>query len=70
MTSAFEARTLYYKDLPIGSGELSFRFQPRAAATHRLASVTNAFTMGYAESAVLFDDECAIILVTKHLLSL
>jgi hypothetical protein len=48
----------------IGSSELSFRFQHGAAAIQRPASETNAFTTGYTESAVLFD-ECAIILVTK-----
>jgi hypothetical protein len=48
----------------MGSRELSFRFQPGAAATQQPASETNAFTTGYTESAVLFD-ECAINLVTK-----
>jgi hypothetical protein len=44
----------------IGSSEMSFRFQPGAADTQRPASKTNAFTMGYMETAVLFD-EYAII---------
>jgi hypothetical protein len=55
---------LLTSDQPIGSDELSFRFQPGAVATRRPASETNAFTTGSSESAVLFD-ECAIILVTK-----
>jgi hypothetical protein len=44
--------------------ELSFRFQPGAAATQRPASETNVFTTGFTESAVLFD-ECAIILMIE-----
>jgi hypothetical protein len=65
---------LYYQDRPCNRlySELSFRFQPRAAAKElapngRQLSENNAFTAGntgYTESAVLFD-ECAIILVTK-----
>jgi hypothetical protein len=62
--SARSPRTLYYQDRPISSSELSFRFQPGAAATQRPVSETNAFTTGYTMSAVLHD-ECAIILVAK-----
>jgi hypothetical protein len=58
------ARTIYYQDQPIGSSELSVRFQPGAAATQRLASETNAFTTGYTVSAVLLDEH-AIILVAE-----
>jgi hypothetical protein len=64
-----EPRTLYYQDRSDGSSELSFRFQPGAAATQRPASETNAFTTGYTESAVLFD-ECATILMTKKFIKL
>jgi hypothetical protein len=60
-------RTLYYQDRSIGSSELSFRFQPGAAATQRPASKTNVFITGYTESAVLFD-EYAIILVAKTII--
>jgi hypothetical protein len=48
----------------MGSGDLSFRFQPGTAANQRPASETNAFIMGYTESEVLFD-ECATILVIE-----
>jgi hypothetical protein len=51
-------RTLYYQDRSVGSSELSFRFQPGAAATQRPASEINAFTTGYTESAVLLDVMC------------
>jgi hypothetical protein len=64
MLQRLPARTLYYKDRSIGSSKLPFRFQPGAAATRRPASEITAFTEGYTESAVLFDER-AIILVTK-----
>jgi hypothetical protein len=54
--SIISLRTLYYQDRSIGSSELSFGFQPGDAATQRPASETSAFTMGYTESAMLFDD--------------
>jgi hypothetical protein len=51
----------------IDSSELSFRFQPGAAATKRPANEANAFTTGYTVSAVLLD-ECTIILVAKTII--
>jgi hypothetical protein len=50
-----QSKTLYYQDRPTGFSELSFRFQPGAAATQRPANETNVFITGYTESAMLFD---------------
>jgi hypothetical protein len=48
------ARTLYYQDRSVGSSQLSFRFQPGAAATQRPASETKCAYYGlYGELSVV-----------------
>jgi hypothetical protein len=47
-------RILYQQDQSLGSGELTFQFEPEAAATRRPASETNAFIMGlYGQRSVV-----------------